>query len=199
MCVSGNETNNTCALKRPAHQPQTTRKVALAPRRVCDSRGPGAASNERALVVDHPLVVPQACTEPCFSVHHPGRVRLFERASVCASSKRSRSLHSITFEQASEQLDLPACLSSGMLSTQSVKGLPFAPWFLVGVISAQVIRMWPRAWLVPSSGCIASNFPRSWLGLPSERCILPPLLIPPLPSSYLGDEGDPGNMCGRNA
>jgi hypothetical protein len=145
------ETNNTCALIRP---PQTTRKVALAPRRVCDSRGPGAATSARSLSIIL-LLSPRACAEPCFSVHHPGRASL-PAARLCASSKRSRSHHYITSGQASNQLDLPAVWYA---VDRKCQGTPSAPWFLVGVISAQVIRMWPRAWLVPSRVALRRTFP----------------------------------------
>jgi hypothetical protein len=115
-----NETDNTCALIRP---PQTTRKAALAPRRVCDSRGPGAATSARSLSIILQAVVPASVYGAVLlGTSSRPRASLY-CAPVCFLTLSLSPLHHLW---ASEQSARPACRLV-CCRPKSVKGLPPHP------------------------------------------------------------------------
>ena len=112
--------------------------------------------NARSLV-DHPAVVP-ASVHGAVLLGTSSRPRVFScaRLSMSDCMLPSNALALTTpspLGKASKQVARPAVWNA-VDRNKSRDSLPSAPWFLVGVISAQVIRMWPRAWLVLQVFCV---------------------------------------------
>ena len=158
---------------RPHTPTATTRASARAAESQWQPRTRGSPVRARPVRARLSIILskpPRTCLEPCFSVIMPAarlclRACPSEQYSTCASSK-GLSLHSITSKL---QLDLPVWYAVDRNSQAD-------SLFFLGVISAQVITMRPRAGAPSVAG---RALPRGGLRF-RRQCFLPPLWTPPL-------------------